>query len=181
MSAPAPAPNPSLSSNAMAFPAPRITLPLGMSVLQTYSGAFICLEILFGGLVWILVASSNVPVPLLQGWVMFVSVVMFLCSTLYLCVYLCGLADRVDTDWNLIDFVYHFVAFVFYFGASVLEAATTAAAVEPNNRVNATTAAVVTVLNFRQYSINVVATIFSFVVTLCYACSLGLALRRWKL
>ncbi|XP_072350868.1 protein MAL2-like, partial [Scyliorhinus torazame] len=98
----APATTPSLNSNAVAFPAPRITLPLGTSVLQTYSGALICLEILFGGLVWILIASSNVPVPLMQGWVMFVSVTMFLCSTLYLCVYLCGLADRLDTDWNLV-------------------------------------------------------------------------------
>ncbi|GCB61715.1 hypothetical protein scyTo_0014373 [Scyliorhinus torazame] len=78
------------------------------------------------------------------------------------------------------DFVYHFVAFVFYFGASVLEAATTAAAVE-RKAINATTAIFVTVLDYRQYSINVAATIFSFVVTLCYACSLGLALRRWKL
>ncbi|XP_078396279.1 protein MAL2 [Cetorhinus maximus] len=176
----APSTNPSMNSNAVVFPAPRITLPLGSSVLQTYSGGFICLEILFGGLVWILVASSNVPVPLTQGWVMFVSVTMFLCSILYLCVYLCGLADRLDTDWNLVDFVYHFVAFVFYFGASVLEAATTAAAVERES-INATTAVFVTVLDFRQYTINVVATIFSFVVTLCYACSLGLALRRWKL
>ncbi|XP_038665714.1 protein MAL2 [Scyliorhinus canicula] len=176
----APATTPSLNSNAVSFPAPRITLPLGTSVLQTYSGALICLEILFGALVWILVASSNVPVPLMQGWVMFVSVTMFLCSTLYLCVYLCGLADRLDTDWNLVDFVYHFVAFVFYFGASVLEAATTAAAVE-REAINATTAIFVTVLDLRQYSINVAATIFSFVVTLCYACSLGLALRRWKL
>ncbi|XP_020382835.2 protein MAL2 [Rhincodon typus] len=98
----APATNPSLNSNAMSFPAPRITLPLGISVLQTYSGAFICLEILFGGLVWILVASSDVPVPLMQGWVMFVSVAMFLCSTLYLSLYLCGLVDRLDTDWNLV-------------------------------------------------------------------------------
>ncbi|XP_048385282.1 protein MAL2 [Stegostoma tigrinum] len=175
----APATNPSLNSNAMAFPAPRITLPLGISVLQTYSGAFICLEILFGGLVWILVASSNVPVPLMQGWVMFVAVTMFLCSTLYLCVYLCGLADRLDTDWNLVDFVYHFVAFVFYFGASVLEAATTAAAAE--RHLNNATSSVVTILGSQQYRINVAATIFSFVATLCYACSLGLALRRWKL
>ncbi|XP_069776690.1 protein MAL2 [Narcine bancroftii] len=174
----APAANPNVAS----FPAPRLTLPLGTPVLQTYSGACICLEILFGGLVWILVASSNVPVTLMQGWVMFVSVTMFVCSCLYLSVYLCGLADRLDTDWNMVDFVYHFIAFIFYFGASLLEAATTAAAIEPGS-FNTTVAKFefVTILTFRQYSINVVATIFSFVVTLCYACSLALALRRWKL
>ncbi|XP_062923189.1 protein MAL2 [Mobula hypostoma] len=168
------------SANAVSFPAPQVTLPQGTQVLQTYSGAFICLEILFGGLVWILVASSNVPVPLMQGWVMFVSVIMFVCSSLYLSVYLCGLADRLDTDWNMVDFVYHLTAFVFYFGASLLEAATTSAAVEPGS-INGTAVNFATVLTFRQYSINVVATIFCFVVTLCYACSLVLALRRWKL
>lgn len=55
---------------------------------------------LFGGLVWILVASSNVPVPLLQGWVMFVSLTMFFVSFAYLALLITGLADRINTDWN---------------------------------------------------------------------------------
>lgn len=55
---------------------------------------------LFGGLVWILVASSNVPVPLLQGWVMFVSLTMFFLSSAYLIVLITGLADRINTDWD---------------------------------------------------------------------------------
>ena len=46
-------------------------------------------------------ASSNVPVPLLQGWVMFVSVSTFFCSSVYLLLFLLGLADRINTDWNL--------------------------------------------------------------------------------
>ncbi|NXY14609.1 MAL protein, partial [Atrichornis clamosus] len=45
---------------------------------------------IFGGLVWILVASSKVPVPMLQGWVMFVSVLCFVMSTSLLCLYFCG-------------------------------------------------------------------------------------------
>ena len=56
----------------------------------------------FGGLVWVLVASSNVPVPLLQGWVMFVSITMFCCSTAYLLLFLLGLADRINTNWNFL-------------------------------------------------------------------------------
>lgn len=55
---------------------------------------------LFGGLVWILVASSNVPVPLLQGWVMFVSVTTFFMTSAYLVLLLTGLADRINADWN---------------------------------------------------------------------------------
>ncbi|NXU85035.1 MAL protein, partial [Xiphorhynchus elegans] len=45
---------------------------------------------IFGGLVWILVASSRVPAPILQGWVMFVSVFCFVMSTTLLFLYTCG-------------------------------------------------------------------------------------------
>ncbi|NXO19624.1 MAL protein, partial [Cisticola juncidis] len=45
---------------------------------------------IFGGLVWILVASSKVPDPMLQGWVMFVSVFCFVMSVSLLCLYFCG-------------------------------------------------------------------------------------------
>ncbi|NXU40532.1 MAL protein, partial [Drymodes brunneopygia] len=45
---------------------------------------------IFGGLVWILVASSRVPDPMLQGWVMFVSVFCFVMSISLLCLYFCG-------------------------------------------------------------------------------------------
>ncbi|NXH50067.1 MAL protein, partial [Dicaeum eximium] len=51
-----------------------------------------------GGLVWILVASSKVPGPMLQGWVMFVSVFCFVMSILLLCLYLCG-AHRGGSCW----------------------------------------------------------------------------------
>ncbi|KAI1894205.1 hypothetical protein AGOR_G00113430 [Albula goreensis] len=172
---------------ATAFPAPAISLPVGLDILRTYSGALVCLEILFGGLVWILVASSNVPVPLLQGWVMFVSVSMFTFSTAYLLVFLLGLADRINTDWNFLDLFYHFLALLFYFSAFVLEAATTAANGNSFHFVNgsvctkARTGNIVTIMDARQYSINVAATIFAFVVTLCYACSMFMGFRRWRM
>lgn len=52
----------------------------------------------FGGLVWILVASSKVPDPMLQGWVMFVSVFCFVTSTTLLCLYICG-AHGGSSSW----------------------------------------------------------------------------------
>lgn len=183
-----PATNPAATS----FPAPTISLPLGLEVLRTYSGALICFEILFGALVWILVASSSVPVPLLQGWVMFVSVTAFFLSLAYLILFITGLADRIHTDWNFVDVFYHFLALLFYFAAFVLEAATTAANggahIKPLQ--NSTEAVlcityprgnVFTVMNGTQYSINVAATIFAFVVTLCYGCSLAMGLKRWRM
>ncbi|XP_077454652.1 protein MAL2 [Stigmatopora argus] len=183
-----PATNPAATS----FSAPTISLPLGLEVLRTYSGALICLEIVFGGLVWILVASSNVPVPLLQGWVMFVSVTAFFLSFAYLTFLITGLADRISIDWNFLDVFYHFLALLFYFAAFVLEAAVTSAnggaiiTPLPNSTgavmcIHYPRGNVFTVLTGNQYNINVVATIFAFVVTLCYSCSLVMAFRRWRI
>ncbi|KAM4579853.1 protein MAL2 [Odontesthes bonariensis] len=183
-----PATNPAVNPAATSFPAPTISLPLGRDVLLTYSGALVCLEIFFGGLVWILVASSNVPVPLLQGWVMFVSVTAFFVSSAYLTLLVTGLADRITTDWNFLDVVYHFIALLFYFGAFVLEAATTAA--NGGAHITNSTASVLcithprgnifTVLNDRQYNINVAATVFACLVTLCYGCSMVMGFKRWR-
>ncbi|XP_040149636.2 protein MAL2 isoform X1 [Ictidomys tridecemlineatus] len=168
-----PPPNPAVS-----FPAPRVTLPAGPDILRTYSGAFVCLEILLGGLVWILVASSNVPLPLLQGWVMFVSVTAFFFSLLFLGVFLSGMVTQIDANWNFLDFAYHFTVFVFYFGAFLLEAAATSL---HDLHCNSTiTYGVQPLLNDNQYNINVAATVFAFMTTACYGCSLCLALRRWR-
>ena len=57
---------------------------------------------MFGGLVWILVASSNVPLSLLQGWVMFVSVTAFVCSLLFLGVFLSGVVTQINANWNFL-------------------------------------------------------------------------------
>ncbi|KAB1256898.1 Myelin and lymphocyte protein, partial [Camelus dromedarius] len=98
----------------------------------------------FGGLVWILISSSLVPIPLVQGWVMFVSVFCFVTTTLLLFLYVIGAhgsgtfwitlmtllmatkatsdLGNVTTDDTSQDAAYHCVASLFYFGASVLEA-----------------------------------------------------------
>ncbi|XP_020793139.1 protein MAL2 [Boleophthalmus pectinirostris] len=176
---------------ATSFPGATISLPLGLGVLRTYSGALITLEILLGGLVWILVASSNVPVPLLQGWVMFVSVTAFFLSSAYLAMLITGLADRVNIDWNETDVLYHFMAVLFYFAAFVLEAATTAATVSNQYITTANGTQnicillprgnIFTILTSNQYNINVAATIFAFIVTLCYGCSMLMGFKRWRM
>ncbi|XP_072266804.1 protein MAL2 [Pyxicephalus adspersus] len=158
----------------VSYPAASYSLPTGVEVFRTYTGAFICLEIIFGGLVWILVAASNVPVPVVQGWVMFVSVTAFVCSLLYLCVFLCGLVNMIQTNWNFVDLAYHFFTFVFYFGAFVLQAAVTSLA---NLEKNSTS---ILRLDNRRIGLNVAATIFAFAVTACYGCSTLLGFRRWR-
>ncbi|XP_040288990.1 protein MAL2 [Bufo bufo] len=158
----------------LSYPAASGGLPTGPEVLRTYSGAFICLELIFGGLVWILVAASNVPVPVVQGWVMFVSVTAFFCSLIYLCVFLCGLAHSIPTNWNFVDLAFHFFVFVFYFGAFVLEAAVCALSnLEKGN-------STVIKLDSHKMGLNVAATIFAFAATVCYGCSMALGFRRWR-
>ncbi|ROL42088.1 Collectin-10 [Anabarilius grahami] len=121
---------------------------------------FIGLQV-FGGLVWILVASTNVSVPLLQGWVMFVSVTMFICSSVYLALFLLGLADKINTDWNFMDMFYHFIALLFYFGAFLLEATVSSAGTYANSTtcIRRPRGNIMTFLDYREYSINVAAAV----------------------
>uniref|UniRef100_K7FTE7 Mal, T cell differentiation protein 2 n=1 Tax=Pelodiscus sinensis TaxID=13735 RepID=K7FTE7_PELSI len=130
---------------------------------------------LFGALVWILVAASQVPLPVLQGWVMFVSVTACLLSILFLSVFLFSFTQRIAVDWNQMDFLFHAVIFVFYFGAFLLQAATTSL---HNNIFKQN---VTTFLSDQEYNISIAASIFAFATTICYGCSTALALRRWKL
>lgn len=58
---------------------------------------------------WILVAATRVPLPLLQGWVMFVSVTACFLSILFLCVFLFSYTHRIAVDWNqMVRFFYSF-------------------------------------------------------------------------
>uniref|UniRef100_A0A8C3L506 Mal, T cell differentiation protein 2 (gene/pseudogene) n=1 Tax=Chrysolophus pictus TaxID=9089 RepID=A0A8C3L506_CHRPC len=172
-SMPPPPPNP-----VAYFPPPRVTLPSGLEILRTYSGAFIFLEILFGTIVWILVASTQVPLPLLQGWVMFVAVTAWFLSVVFLCVFLFGYANRIAVNWNQTDFLFHGATFVFYFGAFLLQAATTSLHNYPRG-LNSTTN--MKILGDHEYNISIAASIFAFATAVCYGFSTALALRRWKL
>ncbi|NWX33273.1 MAL protein, partial [Notiomystis cincta] len=75
------------------------SLPSGLAVLTTFPDVLFIPEIIFGGLVWILVASSRIPAPMLQGWVMFVSVFCFVMSISLLCLYLCGAHGGGSSCW----------------------------------------------------------------------------------
>uniref|UniRef100_A0ABI7XE69 Myelin and lymphocyte protein n=1 Tax=Felis catus TaxID=9685 RepID=A0ABI7XE69_FELCA len=100
------------------------TLPSGFAVFTTFPDLLFILEFVFGGLVWILIASSLVPIPLVQGWVMFVSVFCFVATTALLILYIVG-AHGGETSWVTLDAAYHCVAALFYLSASVLEALAT--------------------------------------------------------
>lgn len=72
---------------------------------------------MFGGLVWILVASAKVEPANPLGWVMFVSIFCFVMTTLWFFIFLCG--GNQSSIWPALDAGYHFVAVVFFLSASV--------------------------------------------------------------
>ncbi|NWI01930.1 MAL2 protein, partial [Tichodroma muraria] len=111
---------------------------------------------LFGTIVWILVASTQVPLPLLQGWVMFVAVTAWFLSIVFLSVFLFGYANRITVNWNQADFIFHGATFVFYFGAFLLQAATTSLHHFPC-KFNSTTQE--RILSGREYNISIAASV----------------------
>ncbi|XP_064503791.1 myelin and lymphocyte protein [Pseudopipra pipra] len=141
------------------------SLPSGLAVLTTFPDVLFIPEIIFGGLVWILVASSKVPIPMLQGWVMFVSVFCFVMSTTLMCLYFCG-AHGGSSSWVTLDAICQGTASLFYLSAAVLEAYATYVAAH--------------LLKAEIYRENIAAVVFAFIATLVYVIHKVCSLLRWK-
>ncbi|XP_023620180.1 MAL-like protein isoform X2 [Myotis lucifugus] len=66
----------------------------------------ICLQNqVFGFWVWVLVAATHVANPLLQGWVLYVSLTSFLISLMFLLSYLLGFYKRYES-WSVLFFAF---------------------------------------------------------------------------
>uniref|UniRef100_A0A9J7XH58 Mal, T cell differentiation protein b n=1 Tax=Cyprinus carpio carpio TaxID=630221 RepID=A0A9J7XH58_CYPCA len=138
----------------------------------------------FGGLVWILVASTHVSmasfleltlimtVPNPQGWVMFVSVFCFVMTFLWLIIFACG-GHKNSSGWATADFLYHLIAAVFYLSASVILANETIA-------MKVWTSSTVIGYPFKYYQIDIAAVVFSFIATLLYFIHCIFSAMRWK-
>ncbi|KFW95466.1 MAL-like, partial [Phalacrocorax carbo] len=74
-------------------------LPSRPAVFKTFPYVFILPEILCGAWVWILIAATSVSFPLLQGWVMYVSISSCLISLLLLLSYLFGFHKNSE-NWK---------------------------------------------------------------------------------
>ncbi|KAF6270450.1 mal, T cell differentiation protein [Rhinolophus ferrumequinum] len=103
--------------------------------------------------------------PLIQGWVMFVSVFCFVATTVLLSLYIIG-AHGGEASWVTLDAAYHCTAALFYLSASVLEALAT---IQMHNG-----------FTYKQYHENISAVVFSYVATLLYVVHAVFSLIRWK-
>ncbi|KAL2083492.1 hypothetical protein ACEWY4_021265 [Coilia grayii] len=139
-------------------------LPRGCAVFTTMPDILFIPELIFGGLVWILVASTEVAYPNPQGWVMFVSVFCFVFTTVWLLIFLFGC--NKGGIWPGMDTGYHATAALFYLSAAVIEAYVT--------------------LIFRNvpplktYQLNISAVVMAYVATLLYVIHTILSALRWK-
>ncbi|XP_066467957.1 myelin and lymphocyte protein [Tiliqua scincoides] len=141
------------------------SLPSGIKVLGTFPDILVLPEFVFGGLVWILVASTKVYLQIFEGWVMFVSVFCFVISTLLLLLYMCG-AHGGKPSWVALDAFYQVIASVFYLSAAVLQAGTTVS--------------IKGIQDYRIYQIDIAASVFAFLATLTYVIHMVFSLLRWK-
>ncbi|NXU47218.1 MALL protein, partial [Turnix velox] len=141
----------------MASAAPtQPALPSGPAVFKTIPYAFILPEILCGTWVWILVAATSVSFPLLQGWVMYVSLSSCLISLLLLISYLFGLHKNKET-WKVLDSLYHGATAILYMSAAVLQANATIRS-ETESSPNLPL----------YYQLNSAASFFAFITTFLY-------------
>ncbi|XP_068088362.1 myelin and lymphocyte protein [Hyperolius riggenbachi] len=148
-------------------------LPSGGRTFTSFPDVLMILEFVFGGLVWILVASTKLYYfDIIQGWVMFVSVTLFVTTTLLLFLYIAG-AHGGKPVWTTIDAFYHFVAVLFYLSASVLQAAATKQSLDLYTLTFGQ-------VPYKNYQENIAAVVFAFLVTLVYLIHAVASLIRWK-
>ncbi|XP_033031380.1 MAL-like protein isoform X2 [Trachypithecus francoisi] len=108
--------------------------------------------LIFGFLVWTLVAATHIVFPLLQGWVMYVSLTSFLISLMFLLSYLFGFYKRFES-WRVVDSLYHGTTGILYMSAAVLQVHATIVSENVDPRI---------------YYINTAASFFAFITTLLY-------------
>ncbi|XP_062928925.1 myelin and lymphocyte protein-like isoform X1 [Mobula hypostoma] len=140
-------------------------IPSGMKVCTSFPELLMIAEFVFGGLVWILVASSRVPFASDQGWLMFVSVFCFVVTTLLLIMYLVGVQKR-SSALIVVDVFYHFISAMFYLSVAILETSDTRFRT--------------VFLENKLHNLNIAATVFAYLATLMYTIHAILSILRWK-
>ncbi|XP_078398763.1 myelin and lymphocyte protein-like [Cetorhinus maximus] len=140
-------------------------IPAGTKLLTSIPDVLMIPELVFGGLVWILVASIFVFDRDSQGWVIFVSLLLFVLTLLLLICYFSGW-PRNSTAWCFLDACYHGFAALFYFSAAVLQANSTVRLQSANFK--------------KQYQTDIAATVFAFAATVLYVAHAVFSFKRWK-
>ncbi|XP_056264613.1 myelin and lymphocyte protein-like [Pseudoliparis swirei] len=140
-------------------------LPSGIGICTTIPDILYLPELVFGGLVWILVAATLVVPHNPQAWVMFVSIFCFTVTLIWLVVFAFGVHHN-KRRWATADFAYHGIAAFLYLSAAVSLAKVTMDKDDGSNSLN--------------YKLDIAAVVFSYMATLLYFVHTILSAIRWK-
>ncbi|ROI16226.1 Myelin and lymphocyte protein [Anabarilius grahami] len=142
-------------------------LPSGGAIFCTIPDILYLPELVFGGLVLSLVASTLVDPPNPQAYVISVAIFCFIVSFLWLMVFACG-SHRNKSSWASADVAYHAFAALLYLSASVLLAWVTIYIADLDLK------------DTIVYKLDVAAVVFSFFTTLLYVIHTIFSAIRWK-
>ncbi|CAM9485308.1 unnamed protein product [Lampetra fluviatilis] len=138
-------------------------IALDKGFVKTIPGILMILEIVFGLLVWSLVAATNYTTVPPLGWVLFVAVFFWLLTVFFFVVDLFALYTRAhNINWSLVGFGYNLAAAVIYLTAAIADAASS------------------NIYEGYERSHLVASTFFAFVVTLLYGGSCFCDFRAWQ-
>ncbi|CAM9568427.1 unnamed protein product [Lampetra planeri] len=138
-------------------------IALDKGFVKTIPGILMILEIVFGLLVWSLVAATNYTTVPPLGWVLFVAVFFWLLTVFFFVVDLFALYTRAQNiNWSLVGFGYNLAAAVIYLTAAIADAASS------------------NIYEGYERSHLVASTFFAFVVTLLYGGSCFCDFRAWQ-
>ncbi|KAK7119270.1 hypothetical protein R3I94_021198 [Phoxinus phoxinus] len=149
-------------------------LPTGAALFCTIPDIFYLVELVFGGLVLCLVASTKLEPNNPQGYVIFVTIFCFLMTFLWLIVFATG-CHRNKSSWATADVACHGFASLLYLSASVLLAYI---AIFYGNLTSLSPIVLEEITLY--YKLDIAAVVFAFLTTLLYVVHTVFSALRWK-
>ncbi|KAJ8384794.1 hypothetical protein AAFF_G00198800 [Aldrovandia affinis] len=146
-------------------------LPSGCAIFTTVPDLLFIPEFVLGGLVWTLVASTRVFIENPQGWVMFVSILCFVITTLWIIIFISGINQK-SAIWPTLDVSYHAIAAALYLSASVPLAYVTISLRPTTDNPNPTL--------LKYYREDIAAVVMAYSTTLLYAVHTVFSAIRWR-
>uniref|UniRef100_A0A8C5WHK4 CKLF like MARVEL transmembrane domain containing 8 n=1 Tax=Leptobrachium leishanense TaxID=445787 RepID=A0A8C5WHK4_9ANUR len=133
--------------------------------IRTFPGLLLLAEIVFGLLVWALIAGSEYFHFPAFGWVMFVAVFYWVLTVFFLIIYITRAYTRIPkVPWTLVGLCFNGSACVLYLVAAIVDAVSISEASHQMHNYNSWTA----------------SAFFAFLVTACYLASTYFSFQSWR-
>lgn len=141
------------------------SLSYDSTFIRSAPGVLQLAEIVFGLLVWALIAGSEYFLFPSFGWVMFVAVFYWVLTVVLFIIYVTRAHTRITkVPWTLVSLCFNGSAFVFYLIAAIVDATSITKDRKWHHNYNSWTA----------------SAFFAFLVTTCYGASTYFSFRSWR-